>query len=175
MSPKLHNILGDDGEVLTILSLLQAPDRPDGAADKPLGDMTLQEAIQRIYDIAGQEGRAQLVLSLRRSLGDASTDAFTTDQDVDVADLSAELLQLAGQDANAPVVLRRMTVADEPDDDGSEDQGDDGTGGFRDALHRFVQALRSLFNAAGEDGEQLTILSLLVRQPPASAEAEAEA
>lgn len=164
MSPSLHNILGEDGEQLTILSLLKPPDSP--AAETPLGEMTLQEAIQRIYDIAGDEGRAQLVLSLRRTFGDAATDAFTTDQDVTVAALSSELLQLAGQDT--PVVLRRLTVDDEPDDDGSEDQGADPTGGFRDALHRFVQALRNLFNAAGDDGEQLTILSLLVRQPPAS-------
>ncbi|HVX21997.1 MAG TPA: hypothetical protein VHB02_11660 [Acidimicrobiales bacterium] len=188
MSPQLHNIFGEDGEVLTILSLLQQPERAAGqvaagqaaeagagrAEDRPLGEMTLHEAILRIYDIAGEEGRAQLVLSLRRTFGDAATDAFTADQNVTVAELSAELLALGRHDT--PVVLQRMTAADEPEDDGAEDQGDDTTGGFRDALHRFVQALRNLFNAAGEDGEQLTILSLLVRQPPpASAAGPGEA
>ena len=157
MSPQLHNILGEDGEVLTILSLLQPAET---AADKPLGEMSLQEAIQRIYDIAGDEGRAQLVLSLRRTLGDAATDAFTSDEDVTVADLSGELLELA--DADSRVVLRRLTVADQPADDEIETDEDSAGGGFRDALHRFIAALRHLFNIAGEDGQQLTILSLLV-------------
>lgn len=160
MSP-LHNILGEDGEVLTIMSLLKPAETGEGT-EKPLGEMTLQEAIERIYDIAGREGRAQLVLSLRRTLGE-----FTSEEDVTVAELSGELLLLAGQDGSARVVLRRLTVADEPgEEDPAEDQEDTTSGGFRDALHRFVAALRGLFNVAGEDGQQLTILSLLVKQPP---------
>ena len=154
---RLHHILGEDGEVLTIMSLLQPAQR---ATDQPLGEMTLQEAIQRIYDIAGDEGRAQLVLSLRRTL---TTDAFSTEEDVTVSALSDQLLQLAGENPDVPVVLSCMTQDDEPVDDDDED--DDDNGGFVDALHRFAQALRNLFNAGGDDGEPLTVLSLLVRQP----------
>ncbi len=167
MSPSLHNILGEDGEVLTIVSLLKPPEA-SRLAEKPLGEMTLQEAIERIYEIAGEDGRANLVLSLRRAFDDPASDAFTSDEDVAVADLSTELYRSVNDKRDARVVLRKLTVADEPEmGDEDDDDGEGGPGPIREAIHGFIEALRRLFNIAGEEGAPLTILSLLVRQQPA--------
>jgi hypothetical protein len=164
--PPFYRVLGEDGEMLTILSLLGPP--PADAPQQELGEMSLQDAVARIYEIAGPTKRAGLVLSLRRAFHDPDTDAFTSEEDVPVQDVSDRLRTLVGDRANAMVVLNRLSVEDEarfqaPDEQGEEDEDEGGTGPIREAWHRFLEALRHLFNIAGEDGQPLTILSILVR------------
>ena len=166
MSPSWRNIFGEDGQMLTVLSLL-GPDEHRRWSDAT-GEMTVAEAARRISELAGEDGRADVVLSIRRQV-DPDGEVFRRYENVALADVGERLLAEAG-DPGATVVLDRLSAADEERFEvsvGSEPD-EHAPGPLHDAVHRFVEALRHLFNIAGEDGEPLTVLSLLVRQPDGS-------
>ena len=164
MSPSLRNILGEDGEALTVLSLLEGPKK--GAAAPPQGEMSLEQATERIAASAGEDARVVTVLSLCRESRDPDGDAFWSEHDVPVREACDLLRRQVGHGANPTVVLEWLSAEDQRRLEQQAAAPDDGPGPVREAVQRFVEALRRLFNAAGEDGQPLTILSLLVRQEP---------
>ena len=70
-----HNALGEDGQRLTILSVLPRS-TPDAKAPELDRELSLREAIDEMFRIAGEDGHASVVLDVR-PLGRDEPD-FTT-------------------------------------------------------------------------------------------------
>jgi hypothetical protein len=164
----LHNIFGEDDEALTILSLLRRTDEDQSQEGEEHGaparvadieaELPLRDAVAWLYRLAGKDGRISRSVSLVRA-GAAPLELVSSD-DVPVQEVAERLYGLAG---NNPEALTRISLVT-PDDPDSGN-GKDETEGLQlsDVFHRFIEAVRGLFNLAGEDGQPLTILSLLVR------------
>ena len=170
----LHNLLGEDGDVLTVLSLLPKKSPEDAAEavraalsrlDESVIEVPLYEAAAWLYLVAGEDGRVPRSLSLVRSPEGPAE--LIANEDSPVKEVVERMYAIAHDNSEAPTRISIVTV----DDDGAADDpppDDDSDGGHSLAgvVHRFVDAVRGLFNIAGEDGEPLTIVSLLVRRTP---------
>jgi len=162
-----HNRLGADGQRLTILSLLANAETLDGQ-DVPEGHLSLQEALDELFRLAGADGSARVVLYL----ADPGEDdpQFTSEENVALRDLAARLYQAFGDDGQTPCVLRRLS----PDEvrvaasSGSDDPeaGDDAAHGPLAALGRLREAVYRTFGGSVPADQPPTVLSLLVGPKP---------
>jgi hypothetical protein len=155
MSKRLHQVLGEHGESLTVLSLLSRP--PGLDADEEFeGDLSVIS--QRVRDLAGDDAQAVNMYSVYH--GDSGALEFLSLEQVPLRQAMARLGQFPGLESGHRTVL---SVLDPSNDEG--EQWDGPTGG---AFAHLRDALRSLFNRAGENGQPLTLLSLL-SEPDAEA------
>jgi hypothetical protein len=157
-----HNILGENGQRLTILSLLAHPGgEPPGAL--PTGELTLQQAVDEIFRLAGDDGEAQVVLSVT----DENDGSFLSEEHVPLQDLVDRLYAAYGDDDEA--VLRFLGPGDDPLSDGRPgdhdevgDPDDDLGIGPLATLRRLRETVHQLFGGSAEEGVPPTVLSLLV-------------
>jgi hypothetical protein len=158
-----HNKLGEDGQRLTILSLLPRAGL-DRAQPEVGGKFSLHQAVEEIFRIGGEDGRARAVLSV--TVQNHGEPEFTSEENVALRDLADRLYGAFGPDGQIPTVLRLLG----PDDEllAAPDGGDPGENGGRlgegalGALRRFREAVHRLFGGSAEQGVPPTVLSLLV-------------
>ena len=158
-----HNALGEDGQRLTILSVLPRS-APDPAAVKLDRELSLREAIDEIFRIAGEDGAATVVLDVTTSVGD---ELFSSEENVPLRELADRLYGSFGADGESASVLRILEPGDDPfgglTANGSPGEAeDDARTGLLAGLRRFREAVHRLFGGSAEDGPPPTILSLLV-------------
>jgi hypothetical protein len=148
----LHNRLGEHGEALTVLSLLQGePLLLHEDAAGTLGDIS-----QRLRDLVGDDTEVVAMYSVVPGAdGDSQ---FSSLEHVPLREAMARLHQVAGGGDDALTVLSVLDQTTEFDDSGPVSQ----------AFSSLREALRGLFNRAGENGQQLTVLSLLSQTRPAT-------
>ncbi len=162
---KWHNALGEGGQRLTILSIL-SPAAPDPAAIEVDRELSLREAIDEIFRLAGDDGRASVVLNVT-TIGRDEPD-FTTEQDVPLRELAERLYGSFGSDGASASVLRILKPGDDPfggpSVDGSSDDTDDSGSGPLAAIRRLREAVHRLFGGSADQGFPPTVLSLLVGQ-----------
>lgn len=174
MSPlslrQLHNVFGEDDDVLTILSLL--PHKPVASGDggdradaeelsweRPV-EMSLHDVEAWLYRIVGEDGKIRRDVSIARAGGQPEFHSF---EDSPVQEVVRRLYEVAGNDDMATLTI--VTSEDEPSGESPDDESpDDGTL-LGEVFRRFIDAARGLFNIAGDDGEPLTVLSILVHHP----------
>jgi hypothetical protein len=157
-----HNALGEDGQRLTILSVLAR----GGAEPKALEfdrELSLRDAIDEIFRIAGEDGQASVVLNVT-TVGRDEPD-FTVEQNVSLRELADQLYGSFGSDGSALSQLRVLKPGDDPfgvtSNGSSPDTEDEGSGPLA-ALRRFREAVYRLFGGSVEEETPPTILSLLV-------------
>jgi hypothetical protein len=143
----LHNRLGESGESLTVLSLL----KPLGD-DAPLNDTEgdFLEITERLRTLAGDDAEVVDMYSVYPNEGGSLE--FLALELVPLRQAIEELRRNARSDDRGRAVLRKVRSSDEIDE--PEEPGNQALGHLREAI-------RKLFNRAGENGEQLTVLSLL--------------
>ncbi|MGX7678754.1 hypothetical protein ACSMXN_07630 [Jatrophihabitans sp. DSM 45814] len=161
-----HNWLGEDGQRLTILSVLPrvALDRSGLDSDT---ELSLREAIDELFRIAGEDGNAQVVLNVT---GGADDDPeFTTEENVSLHDLAERLYGSFGPDGETASFLRILN----PDDDplGLPPTGpaspEDTDRSPLATLRRLREAVHRLFGGSVDEGVPPTVLSLLIAPSPA--------
>jgi hypothetical protein len=164
---KWHNALGEGGQRLTILSIL-SPAAPNPAALEFDRELSLREAIDEIFRLAGDDGKASVVLNVT-TIGRDEPD-FTTEQDVPLRELAERLYGSFGSDGASASVLRILRPGDDPfggSADGSPGDTDDSGGGPLAAIRRLREAVHRLFGGSADQGFPPTVLSLLVGPPAA--------
>jgi len=154
---KWHNALGEGGQRLTILSLLSPVDL-DRAPFDANRELSLREAIDEIFRIAGQDGKANVVLDVTTRDGDGTD--FTSEDNVSLQDLAARLYGSLGADGESASMLRILRPGDDPLGEFSDVE--DGETSPLGALRRFREAVHHLFGGSAEAGTPPTVLSLLV-------------
>lgn len=161
-----HNALGEDGQCLTILSVLPRS-TPDARVPDLDRELSLREAINEIFRIAGEDGHARVLLDVT-TLGRDEPD-FTTEQNVPLRELAERLYGTFGSDGKSASKLRIL----KPDDDplsfvasGSTDTQEAESGPIA-ALRRLRDAVHRLFGSLAGEGPRPTILRLLVAPSPA--------
>ncbi len=178
MSPvslrSLHNLLGEDDDVLTVLSLLPKKSPEDAGAgvlaalsrlNEGVDEVPLYEAAAWLYLVAGEDGRIPHSLSLVRSPGGPAE--FIANEDSPVKEVVERMYSIAHDNADAPTRISIVTTdGDEDVEDPPAGNGSDDGRSRAGVLRRFLDAVRGLFNVAGEDGEPLTVVSILVRRAP---------
>jgi hypothetical protein len=165
-----HNRLGENGQRLTILSVL--PRTPLTPAELQVAnELSLREAIDELFRIAGEDGRARVIMLDVASQGEEPV--FLTEEDVSLRDLAEGLYGSFGNDGQSTTVLRVLGPDDDPlgglgpAEAGSPADGDTGRGPLA-ALRRFREAVHRLFGGSADAGIPPTVLSLLVEQTPTS-------
>jgi hypothetical protein len=168
MFRELHNKLGENGQALTVLSLLHGPP----LAGPESGDISgsLRDVSQRLRDLAGGD-ETELVNMYSVYPNDGGSLEFLALELVPLGQAIQRINQLNGGRDDAPTVLSVVDQSDQDSDDGAPDGPADGVGGVdgadgphragSQALTRLREAIRGLFNRAGENGQPLTVLSLL--------------
>ena len=158
-----HNKLGEDGQRLTVLSLLPRSGLDRGPPES-WGELSLDEAVGEILRIGGENGAARAVLSV--TVQDDGEADFTSEENVALRDLADHLYGVFGGDGQAPTVLRLLRPdddvlggADGPAGDVSHDRSDEGA---LAAVRRLREAVHRLFGGSAEEGIPPTVLSLLV-------------
>ena len=158
-----HNALGEGGQRLTILSLL-APGMPDGEALARDRELSLRDAIDEIFRIAGEDGQASVVLDVT-TFGLDGPD-FTTEQNVSLKDLAERLYGSFGADGESASVLRILGPGDDPlggwTSGEASDEADSSGSGPLAVIRRLREAVHHLFGGSAEAGVPPTVLSLLV-------------
>lgn len=169
-----HKRLGEDGERLTILSVLPRVELSD-AELLAARELPLREAIDELFRIAGDDEQAMVVV-LRPSDA-ASGVAEPTVEQISLRDLADRLYGSFGHDGETPSRLRILGPDDDPlgaidvtgDADGADGahadgavEPDDADSGVLGALRRFREAVHRLFGGSAEQGAPPTVLSLLV-------------
>ncbi len=158
-----HNILGEDGQRLTILSVLPRvpPDPTMRAFD---GELSLREAIDELFRIAGEDGQARIVLDV--SVRDDDEPQFTTEENLSLRELADRLYGSFGSDGRSSAVLRTLNPGDDPfgqvTASDPADPADDPDRGPLAALRRLREAVHRLFGGSAEEETPPTVLSLLV-------------
>jgi hypothetical protein len=152
----LHNRLGENGQALTVLSLLEGPEFA-GPREDVSG--SLSEVSERLREMAGGTD-TELVSMYSVYPNESGTLEFMALERVPLAQALARINEINGQGRGGGHTL--LQVVDGADDD-ADDSPDDGSadGPTNQALSRLRDALRGLFNRAGENGRPLTVLSLL--------------
>jgi hypothetical protein len=143
----LHNRLGEDGETLTVLSLVS----PAGSAET-VSDVegSVDDISQHLRHLAGDDDLVDMY-SVVPVAGGTSLE-FLALELVPLRQAIEELRRITG---DGDTKMSRFNVAEEAED------ADAQSGAVSQAVTRLKDALRSLHNRAGEDGQQLTLLSLL--------------
>ncbi len=156
-----HNRFGEDGQRLTILSLL--PRVPLGHTHSAEdSELSLREAIDELFRIAGEDGNAQVVLNVTVDGGEEPD--FTTEENVSLRDLAARLYGSFGADGETASFLRILSPDEDPlGEPGTlEPTGPEQTGRALAGLRRLRETVHHLFGGSVEDGVPPTVLSLLV-------------
>ena len=144
MFKELHNRLGENGTSLTVLSLLKRHPELDGT-DLAHGD--LQTISQQLLDSAGDDEVVDMYSVYPTPGGSLEF-------------LALELVPLR----QAIEELRRNAKDHSTTELRIVDPGelvDEQPGAVSSAMSHLRDALRQLFNRAGENGQELTVLSLL--------------
>ncbi len=129
MSPvslrSLQNLLGEDDDVLTVLSLLPKKNPDDAGAgvraalsrlNEGVVEVPLYEAAAWLYLVAGEDGRVPHSLSLVRSPGGPAE--FIANEDSPVKEVVERMYSIAHDNAEAPTRISIVTTdGDERDDD----------------------------------------------------------
>jgi hypothetical protein len=158
MSKRLHNRLGENGESLTILNLLKHP-KGLRADEEMEGDLT--EVSERLRVLAGDDTEMVNMYSVYPN--DRGSLEFLAVELVPLRQAIERMRELPGNQAGRRTVLSVL----DPSSDGDVDESDVISGG---AFAHLRDTLRGLFNRAGENGQPLTLLSLL--SAPAKADEE---
>jgi hypothetical protein len=164
----LQNALGENGQRLTILSVLP---RTDGVSALPdaASTMSLQEAVDEIFRICGEDGEARSVLTFAH--GQESDPQFTSEENIALRDLALRLYESFGDGATVSTTLGVLDPNDElfgtaeeagSLTSGSDNSHDDSSSGPLDALRRFREAVYRLFGGSVEEEVTPTVLALLV-------------
>ena len=154
-----HNILGEDGQRLTILSVLPRV-TPDPATQV---ELSLREAIDELFRIAGEDGHARVVLDV--SVRGDDEPQFTTEENLSMRELADRLYGSFGSEGDSAAVLRTLGPDDDPFGSftaSAPTDDEDGSGGPLAALRRLREAVHRLFGGSAEGGTPPTVLSLLV-------------
>jgi len=146
----LHNKLGENGQALTVLSLLEGP-AYDGSREEISG--SLRDVSEHLRAMAGGND-AELVNMYSVYPNEGGSLEFLALELVPLRQAIQRINQIngAGNDDAATV----LSVVDE-----SDDGPDDGEETVSQPFSHLRDALRNLFNRAGENGQSLTVLSLL--------------
>lgn len=165
-----HNSLGEGGQRLTILSVL--PRVPlDQTMHVSDSELSLREAIDELFRIAGDDGQARVVLEVSVHGGDEPE--FTTEENLSLRELADRLYGPFGSDGQSASVLRVLSPGDDPLGEFASSRptstDNDLDHGPLAALRRFREAVHRLFGGSAEEGVPPTVLSLLV-DPTAAAE-----
>jgi hypothetical protein len=157
-----HNSLGENGQRLTILSVLPRVQLSDGNVGAD--EMSLREAVDELFRIAGEDGQAQ-VLMLTTS-GEGQEYAVSVEEQISLKDLADQLYESFGRDGRSRSKLQILSANDDPllglaraDVVGGNDG--ESNGPFA-ALRRFRESFHRLFGGSAEQGIPPTVLSLLV-------------
>jgi hypothetical protein len=145
----LHNKLGENGQALTVLSLLEG--REYSGAEDISG--SLRDVSQRLRDIAGGD-ETELVSMYSVYPNQQGSLEFLALELVPLRQAIQRINQINGGRDDTQTVLRVLDGTDELDEAESD-------GPKNHALTRLRDTMRSLFNRAGENGQPLTVLSLL--------------
>jgi hypothetical protein len=145
----LHDKLGENGQALTVLSLLEGPEYA-GSREDISG--SLHDVNERLRAMAGGND-AELVSMYSVYPNEGGSLEFLALELVPLRQAIQRINQIngAGRD-DATTVL---SVVDRPD------ALEDTEGPVSQAFSHLRDALRNLFNRAGENGQALTVLSLL--------------
>jgi hypothetical protein len=149
MSKRWHNRLGENGESLTILNLLNHPNglQPDEEME---GDLT--EVSERLRILAGDDTEMVNMYSVYPN--DGGSLEFLAVELVPLRQAIERMRQLAGNQGGRRTVLSVL-------DPSSGEDGDESDMISVGAFAHLRDTLRGLFNRAGENGQPLTLLSLL--------------
>jgi hypothetical protein len=168
MFKELHNKLGEKGQALTVLSLLEGPAFV-GSADI---SGSLHDVSQRIRDLAGGD-EAELVNMYSVYPNEGGSLEFLALELVPLRQAIQRINQINGGSDDSQTVMRVVDRSEESEDwEASEEAGlmagpdSAGDGTVGQAMSHLRDAMRSLFNRAGERGEALTVLSLLSEPVP---------
>jgi hypothetical protein len=164
----LQNAMGERGQRLTVLSVLPKvganSDLPGGAST-----MSLQEAVDEIFRLCGEDGEARSVLTFASE--QESDPQFTSEEHIALKDLAARLYQSCGEGATVSTILGVINSNDDlfgPTEGagsppaGSNDSDGDSSSGPLDVLRRFREAVYRLFGGSVEEEVTPTVLALLV-------------
>ncbi|HEX3794726.1 MAG TPA: hypothetical protein VHV57_09525 [Acidimicrobiales bacterium] len=147
MAKRLYKGLGEKGESLTILSLLRPP---AGLNDDEELEGDLTDISQRLRDLTGDDSEMVNMYSVYPNEGGSLE--FLSLELVPLRQAIERMQQLPGNQNGRRTVLSVL----DPSSDG--DDSEESAGG---AFTHLRDALRGLFNRAGENGQPLTLLSLL--------------
>ncbi len=168
MFKELHNKLGEKGQALTVLSLLEGPDFV-GSEDL---SGSLRDVTQRLRDMAGGD-EAELVSMYSVYPNEGGSLEFLALELVPLRQAIQRINQINGGSDDTRTVLRVLDGSEEEQEwEASENagpgagSGSEGDGPVGQAMIHLRDAMRSLFNRAGERGETLTVLSLLSEPNP---------
>ena len=156
MGKGLHNRLGEHGESLTVLSLLQPLPglNPDEDTEGDLTDIS-----QRLRELAGSDTDIVNMYSVYPNGGGSLE--FLSLELVPLHEALERMQQLSGEQPGRRNVLSVLNPAEDMDESGGPISG---------ALAHLRDALRRLFNVAGENGQPLTLLSVLSEPEPKGVE-----
>jgi hypothetical protein len=147
----LHNKLGEHGQSLTVLSLLEGP---PSAGTKEEVSGSLRDVSEHLRALAGGND-AELVNMYSVYPGQEGALEFLALELVPLRQAIQRINQING-DGNAETVL---SVVDR------NEELEEADGPVSLALGHLRDALHGLFNRAGENGQSLTVLSLLAAPP----------
>jgi hypothetical protein len=152
MFKELQNRLGENGQALTVLSLLEGPEFV-GSREELSG--SLSDVSQRLRDMAGGND-TELVSMYSVYPNESGSLEFLALELVPLRQAIERINQINGRGAGAKAQthLRVVDRADELADSGAD-------GPVSGAVTRLRDAMSSLFNRAGENGQPMTVLSLL--------------
>jgi hypothetical protein len=141
--------------------------------------MPLSRAVDELLRLGGEDGRAEVVLSVTT---DSDGPDFTSEEHVALREVARRLYHRFGEDGEVLTELSLLGPADDPldwarmDADGAGPPASGNAGGVDgrpagghhpiEALHRFRQAVYRLFGGSVTDGVPPTVLGLLVGDDP---------
>jgi hypothetical protein len=165
MLKDLHNRLGENGEALTLLSLLDGPEFE--GADEPITG-TLREISERLRVMAGGDD-TRVVSMYSLYPGDNGSLEFLALELLPLRQAIEQINQINRGASDAPTVMRVIGLDEDDAVDSESDESaaaEDGAGAVGHAVASLRDALSGLFHRAGENGQALTVLSLLSQPAP---------
>jgi hypothetical protein len=143
--------------------------------------MSLQEAVDEIFRLCGEDGEARSVLTFASE--QESDPQFTSEEHIALKDLAARLYLSCGEGVTVSTTLGVINPNDElfgsaegagSPTAGPDDSNDDSSSGPLDVLRRFREAVYRLFGGSVEEEVTPTVLALLVGPARAAGGADAE-
>jgi hypothetical protein len=157
----LHNVGVERGEALTILSLLPRREAP---ADAGIGggERTLDDAVQRLQEIGGEDAQAHHVVSVHKAVDGVRH--FLTEDHVPLRELVRRWYLQADDDGRAVTILSLLQPTADHEHALADPVPADGAHGFFDNL---VEFFLGLFRLGGERHGSITVERVL--EPPSAA------
>jgi hypothetical protein len=146
----LHNKLGENGQALTVLSLLEGPAYA-GSREDISG--SLHDVAERLRAMAGGND-AELVSMYSVYPNEGGSLEFLALELVPLRQAIQRINQINGAGGDDAATVLSVV-------DGSDDGLDEPEETVSQPFSHLRDALRNLFNRAGENGQSLTVLSLL--------------